>query len=169
VTTKIFLLPNRATQSPCARHFDAAAESQRAASSIDRQLRNHEIAQLYRRFLHCGLATACTASAFFASTQERVATSLIWSRCARSRCCVNTSLSGTLFFSERWCIRDVVHLDSRMHEQTKAISLTLGGQHGQESEEGEEGEERSEEDCEEDPQGREEEEVTSLLQELPAA
>jgi hypothetical protein len=38
----------------------------------------------------------------------------------------------------------------------KAISL-LGGQHGQESEEGEEGEERSEEDCEEDPQGRQEE------------
>ena len=32
----------------------------------------------------------------------------------------------------------------------------------------EEGEERSEEDCEEDPQGRQEE-VTSLLQELPAA
>jgi hypothetical protein len=37
---------------------------------------------------------------------------------------------------------------------------TLGGQHGQESEEGEEGEERSEEDCEEDPQGRQEEEVS---------
>ena len=36
----------------------------------------------------------------------------------------------------------------------------IGGQHGQESEEGKEGEERSEEDCEEDPQGREEEEVT---------
>jgi hypothetical protein len=36
----------------------------------------------------------------------------------------------------------------------------IGGQHGEESEEGEEGEERSEEDCEEDPQGREEEEVS---------
>jgi len=35
----------------------------------------------------------------------------------------------------------------------------IGGQHGQESEEGEESEERSEEDCEEDPQGRQEEEV----------
>jgi hypothetical protein len=33
----------------------------------------------------------------------------------------------------------------------------IGGQHGEESEEGEEGEERSEEDCEEDPQGLEEE------------
>ena len=49
----------------------------------------------------------------------------------------------------RWCIRNVVHFDSRVHAATKAISLTLGGQHGQESEEGEEGEERSEEDCEE--------------------
>jgi hypothetical protein len=55
-----------------------------------------------------------------------------------------------------------------MHAAIKAISH-IGGQHGQESEEGEEGEEgeeRSEEDCEEDPQGREEE-VTSLLK-LPA-
>ena len=59
-----------------------------------------------------------------------------------------------------------MHFDSRVHAATKVISLTLGGQHGQESEEGEEGEERSEEDCEEDPQGREEE-VTSLLK-LPA-
>ena len=54
-----------------------------------------------------------------------------------------------------------MHFDSRMHAATKVISL-LGGQHGQESEEGEEGEERSEEDCEEDPQGRQEEEVISL-------
>jgi hypothetical protein len=47
-------------------------------------------------------------------------------------------------------------------ECTQRLShLTSGGQHGQESEEGEEGEERSEEDCEEDPQGREEE-VTRL-------
>jgi hypothetical protein len=58
--------------------------------------------------------------------------------------------------------------DPRVHAAIKAISH-IGGQHGQESEEGEEGEEgeeRSEEDCEEDPQGREEE-VTSLLK-LPA-
>jgi hypothetical protein len=55
-----------------------------------------------------------------------------------------------------WCIRDVVHFDSRVH----AAIHYIGGHHGQESEEGEEGEERSEEDCEEDPQGREEEEVT---------
>jgi hypothetical protein len=87
-------------------------------------------------------------------------------RDAQARSLVNTSLSGTLFFLSCWCIRDVVHLDPRVHAAIKAISH-IGGQHGQESEEGEEGEERSEEDCEEDPQGREEEEVTSLLK-LPA-
>ena len=47
----------------------------------------------------------------------------------------------------RWCIRDVVHLDSRVHAAIKPSHI--GGQHGQESEESEEGEERSEEDCEE--------------------
>jgi hypothetical protein len=67
---------------------------------------------------------------------------------------VNTSLSGTLFFSMRWCIRDAVHFDSRMHA-AKSHLTTLGGQHGEEGKE--EGEERSEEDCEEDPQGRQEE------------
>jgi hypothetical protein len=49
-------------------------------------------------------------------------------------------------------------------ECTQRLShLTSGGQHGQESKEGEgeEGEERSEEDCEEDPQGLQEE-VTRL-------
>jgi hypothetical protein len=32
---------------------------------------------------------------------------------------VNTSLSGTLFFSMCWCIRDVVHFDSRVHAAIK--------------------------------------------------
>jgi hypothetical protein len=36
-------------------------------------------------------------------------------RCAHAPPPVNTSLSGTLFFSVCWCIRDVVHLDSRVH------------------------------------------------------
>jgi hypothetical protein len=43
----------------------------------------------------------------------------------------------------------------------------IGGQHGEESKEGEEGEERSEEDCEEDPQGLEEE-VSIALKKMPA-
>jgi hypothetical protein len=81
-------------------------------------------------------------------------------RLAHARCAVNTSLSEKMFFSSCWCIRNECALDPRMHAAIKAISH-IGGQHGQESEEGEEGEERSEEDCEEDPQGREEEEVTS--------
>ena len=62
-----------------------------------------------------------------------------------------------------WCIRIEVHFDSRVHAPTKSHLTNSGGQHGQESEEGkegEEGEERSEEDCEEDPQGRQEEEVS---------
>jgi hypothetical protein len=44
---------------------------------------------------------------------------------------VNTSLSGTLFFLGRWCIRDAVHFDSRMHA-AKSHLTTLGGQHGEE-------------------------------------
>src|SRR5512139_2350753 len=84
-------------------------------------------------------------------------------RGAHAVCAVNTSLSRTLFFSLCWCIRDEVHLDPRVHAAIKAISH-IGGQHGQESEEGEEGEERSEEDCEEDPQGRQEEEVSRLTE-----
>ena len=39
--------------------------------------------------------------------------------CKRSLRRVNTSLSGTLFFSTRWCIREGVHFDSRMHAATK--------------------------------------------------
>jgi hypothetical protein len=81
-------------------------------------------------------------------------------RLAHARRAVNTSLSEKMFFSSCWCIRDWCAIDPRLHAAIKAISH-IGGQHGQESEEGEEGEERSEEDCEEDPQGREEEEVTS--------
>src|SRR5436305_12972622 len=38
---------------------------------------------------------------------------------ARSRPRVNTSLSRTLFFSTCWCIRDVVHFDSRVHAAIK--------------------------------------------------
>ena len=45
-------------------------------------------------------------------------------------------------------------------ECTQRLLSHIGGHYGLESEEGEEGEERSEEDCEEDPQGREEEEVS---------
>jgi hypothetical protein len=98
VTVKIFLLPNRATQSPCARHFDAVDESLRQTPSIGRRLREFKNAQLYRRFLQYGAAMTRIASAFCASMYERVAMSSTSSRCARSHCAVNTSLSGKLFF-----------------------------------------------------------------------
>jgi hypothetical protein len=54
-----------------------------------------------------------------------------------------------------------------MHAAIKPLSH-IGGHYGQESEEGEEGEERSEEDCEEDPQGREEKEVSLASRRLLA-
>jgi hypothetical protein len=37
--------------------------------------------------------------------------------------CVNTSLSGTLFFLMRWCNPNAVHFDSRVHDSDTAISL----------------------------------------------
>jgi hypothetical protein len=40
--------------------------------------------------------------------------------------CVNTSLSGTLFFYTRWCNPNAVHFDSRVHDSDKAISLMEG-------------------------------------------
>jgi hypothetical protein len=52
--------------------------------------------------------------------------------CARRHRVINTSLSGTLFFLMCWCIRDVVHLDSRVHAAT-SDHFHSGGQHGQES------------------------------------
>ena len=104
---------------------------------------------------------------FSASIRVRFGGASIIARGAHTASGVNTSLSGKLFFSLRWCIRDVVHLDSRVHAAIKPSHI--GGQHGQESEESEEGEERSEEDCEEDPQGRQEEEVNLASEKLPAA
>ncbi len=47
-------------------------------------------------------------------------------RCLFASSRVNTSLSGKLFFSLCWCIRDDVHLDSRMHAAIRAISHLEG-------------------------------------------
>jgi hypothetical protein len=55
----------------------------------------------------------------FACLREWFAVLSIDARCALSLCHVNTSLSGTLFFSMCWCIRDVVHFDSRVHAAIK--------------------------------------------------
>ena len=40
---------------------------------------------------------------------------------------INTSLSGKLFLLMCWCIRDAVHLDSRVHAANEAISLHQEG------------------------------------------
>jgi hypothetical protein len=64
----------------------------------DRRLREFKNAQLYRRFLQYRAVMARVAPALFASTRERVAMSPTSSHCALSHCCVNTSLSGKLFF-----------------------------------------------------------------------
>jgi len=123
VTTKIFLLPNRATQSPRSRLSDAVVESLRHRSLIDRRLRKFKNAQLYRRFLQYWPVSVRIASAFSASTCEHVAKSPASSLRALTLFPVNTSLSGTLFFWMRWCIRDVVHLDSRVHAAIKPSHL----------------------------------------------
>jgi hypothetical protein len=41
--------------------------------------------------------------------------------------CVNASLSRTVFFSMCWCIRDVVHIDSRVHAAIKPSHLHQEG------------------------------------------
>jgi hypothetical protein len=53
--------------------------------------------------------------ASFASSRGRVAVLSINVHRQLARRHVNTSLSWTLFFLMCWCIRDAVHLDSRVH------------------------------------------------------
>jgi hypothetical protein len=127
---KIFLLPKIATQSPrtaspvtstTCDDFDARCFIERvfcekrcvtvASCNIDNRL---------SRFRALTISPAEKFLVPFAKKRRML-------RCSR----VNTSLSGTLFFFECWCIRDGVHLDSRVHAAIKAISI--GGQHGEES------------------------------------
>jgi hypothetical protein len=57
-----------------------------------------------------------------ASARAHFVVASLIARRARTARAVNTSLSGKLFFLVRWCIRDAVHLDSRVHAAIKAIS-----------------------------------------------
>jgi hypothetical protein len=98
VTTKIFLLPNRATQSPRTRLFAAVPESMRRRSPIDRRHRKLKNAQLYRRFLQYRPATVRIASPFSASMRDHVVMSPTSSLRVLALSPVNTSLSGKLFF-----------------------------------------------------------------------
>jgi len=56
-----------------------------------------------------------TAAALLASSRLRIIDLFDGVRCAYTHRCVNTSLSGTLFFLACWCIRKEVHFDSRVH------------------------------------------------------
>src|ERR1035437_8074710 len=73
----------------------------------------------------------CVFAALLASLRGCIVVLPVSVRCAFLYMRGNTSLSRTVFFSMRWCIRDVVHLDSRVHAAIKP-SHTSGGQHGQE-------------------------------------
>jgi hypothetical protein len=127
VTAKIFLLPKFATQSPCTRLFDGIAESQWHRSRTDRQLREFKKVLWRSRFLHYWQAPMSVVAALFASARALVVVPSNEVLRARSHCLVNTSLSGTLFFWMRWCIRDVVHLDSRVHAAIKPSHLHQEG------------------------------------------
>ena len=61
-----------------------------------------------------------------ASCQRCAATFSESARLSYRAACVNTSLSGTLFFYTRWCNPNAVHFDSRVHDSDKAISLMEG-------------------------------------------
>jgi hypothetical protein len=63
----------------------------------------------HRVFLQLMLLPASMLRSAFASAIERLIERMreAWSACAL--CCVNTSLSGKMFFSPCWCIRDEVH------------------------------------------------------------
>jgi hypothetical protein len=127
VTVKIFLLPKFATQSPRARLFDGMAESRWHRSRTDRQLREFKKVLRHRRFLYYWQAPMSVVAALFASARALVAVPSNEVLRALSLCCVNTSLSGKLFFWMRWCIRDVVHLDSRVHAAIKPSHLHQEG------------------------------------------
>jgi hypothetical protein len=63
----------------------------------------------------------CCISCITASAQRRACACGARLFAARN---INTSLSGKLFFSMCWCIRDAVHLDSRVHA-AKYSHLTI--------------------------------------------
>jgi hypothetical protein len=79
----------------------------------------------YKCFLHSCKETVDRACA---SIRARFGVASMVAHRARTARGVNTSLSGKLFFLSRWCIRDGVHLDSRVHAAIRPSHI--GGQHG---------------------------------------
>jgi hypothetical protein len=120
-------MPKNATQASRDTLSDVGDASRRCARHVARK--NCELKKPLRHghFLHCSKMPMPIDTALFASSCERRRACASDPRCAIAVRSVNTSLSGTLFFSTCWCIRDVVHLDSRVHTANQAISLTLEG------------------------------------------
>jgi hypothetical protein len=148
----IFLAKTKDSESTT-RASSAFSELPLLRARVDRSKCDSQKRLQHRGFLHSWLSPTQGSRGFFAFAGARCTLSSNEAQHLLSRPHVNTSLSATLLFSMRWCIRNEVHFDSRMHAATKLSQI--GGQYGQESKE--EGEERSEEDCEEDPQGLQEE------------
>jgi hypothetical protein len=87
--------------------------------SVDRRIRRLQKPLWHSRFLDFRQRIVVPCEVFSASLREETRASPVKAPCALSRPLVNTSLSGTLFFSMCWCIRDAVHLDSRVHAAIK--------------------------------------------------
>jgi hypothetical protein len=120
---KIFSLPKLATQSPRNSIFRARCDRCSVHCDFVRiECQSKKVLQC-RHFLHSLQTCIEKILSAVASSCTRRAGLRVEVRCARSLPPVNTSLSGTLFFSVCWCIRDVVHLDSRVHAACTAISL----------------------------------------------
>jgi hypothetical protein len=112
---KIFSLPKWATQSPRNSIFRARCDKGSVHCDLVRVKRQSKKVLQCRHFLHSLPTRIEKISARLALSCALLARLRVEARCARSPLLVNTSLSGTLFFSVCWCIRDVVHLDSRVH------------------------------------------------------
>jgi hypothetical protein len=115
LSTKIFSLPKPATRSPRKRGFRACCCFRKARDEFARTKRRSKKVLQHRHFLHSLQMRSAKIRSRRASSCARLAQLRVELRCARSPLPVNTSLSGTLFFSVCWCIRDVVHLDPRVH------------------------------------------------------
>ena len=119
---KIFFLPKRKIRSPRLRiPAPSASYSHFACASIARRAIAKSSCSTA---VFCNLwLRRCKPCADFSLPLARRAFSAIEVLRMLSRWHVNTSLSGRLFFSTRWCIRNEVHFDCRMHAATKPSQM----------------------------------------------
>jgi len=119
---KIFFLPKSETQSP--RNTPSAGLDK--PDDVSRA----SITECTSNENTCGTVASCELTIVDAVFSRTICIASTWCRhvavecvrCAR-QLLINTSLSETLFFWMRWCIRDVVHLDSRVHAAIKPSHL----------------------------------------------